>query len=149
MLRNIPNKYTQEMILQQVSLMGLDGKYDFFYLPIDFKVKSHLYDTINAMLAMHLSTWSVLSMFPKSMSNSIIKNGQSSIHKRFVRFVMRESKGLPNFWTISETQVPSRKVRKARTLFTSIRRHHRMKSIHLLSCDLSFLLKIQVHIIII
>jgi hypothetical protein len=39
MLRNIPNKYTQEMVLQEVESAGLAEKYDFFYLPIDFKVR--------------------------------------------------------------------------------------------------------------
>lgn len=42
MLRNIPNKYTQHMILQEVEAAGLDQKYDFFYLPIDFKVNFYL-----------------------------------------------------------------------------------------------------------
>lgn len=42
MLRNIPNKYTQDMILQEVCAAGLNGKYDFFYLPIDYKVNTFL-----------------------------------------------------------------------------------------------------------
>jgi hypothetical protein len=37
MLRNIPNKYTQRMLLDQLNSMGYEGKYDFFYLPIDFR----------------------------------------------------------------------------------------------------------------
>ena len=37
MLRNIPNKYTQRMLLDQLNGMGYEGKYDFFYLPIDFR----------------------------------------------------------------------------------------------------------------
>jgi hypothetical protein len=37
MLRNIPNKYTQRMLLDQLNAMGYEGKYDFFYLPIDFR----------------------------------------------------------------------------------------------------------------
>ncbi len=37
MLRNIPNKYTQRMLLDQLNRMGYEGKYDFFYLPIDFR----------------------------------------------------------------------------------------------------------------
>ena len=37
MLRNIPNKYTQRMLLDQLSALGYEGKYDFFYLPIDFR----------------------------------------------------------------------------------------------------------------
>jgi len=37
MLRNIPNKYTQRMLLDQLNRSGFEGKYDFFYLPIDFR----------------------------------------------------------------------------------------------------------------
>ena len=37
MLRNIPNKYTQRMLLDQLNQAGFEGKYDFFYLPIDFR----------------------------------------------------------------------------------------------------------------
>lgn len=54
MLRNIPNKYTQEMVLQEVEAAGLELKYDFFYLPIDFKVITDIFRMI-AMWAMLLS----------------------------------------------------------------------------------------------
>jgi hypothetical protein len=37
MIKNIPNKYTQKMLLQKINENHKD-KYDFFYLPIDFKV---------------------------------------------------------------------------------------------------------------
>lgn len=37
MIRNIPNKYTQKMLLAAVDETSR-GLYDFFYLPIDFKV---------------------------------------------------------------------------------------------------------------
>jgi len=36
MIRNIPNKYTQQMLLQEID-ESFRGLYDFFYLPIDFK----------------------------------------------------------------------------------------------------------------
>jgi len=36
MLRNIPNNYTREMMLQLLDDMGFQRKYDFFYLPFDF-----------------------------------------------------------------------------------------------------------------
>jgi hypothetical protein len=36
MVRNIPNKYTQQMLLSEINA-EFEGKYDFFYLPIDFK----------------------------------------------------------------------------------------------------------------
>lgn len=36
MIRNIPNRYTQQMILESLDICLL-GKYNFFYLPIDFQ----------------------------------------------------------------------------------------------------------------
>lgn len=38
MIRNIPNKYTQSMILEEINERH-SGLYDFFYLPIDPKNK--------------------------------------------------------------------------------------------------------------
>jgi len=37
MVRNIPNKYTQEIMLSLLEEAGLNGSFDFFYLPIDFR----------------------------------------------------------------------------------------------------------------
>merc|ERR1712087_34684 len=37
MLRNIPNKYTQENLLEELEAEGFSGTYNFFYLPIDVK----------------------------------------------------------------------------------------------------------------
>ena len=37
MIKNIPNKYNQRLLLQKID-EGFKGQYDFFYLPIDFKV---------------------------------------------------------------------------------------------------------------
>ena len=35
MVRNIPNKYNQESLLLEID-QNHSGRYDFFYLPVDF-----------------------------------------------------------------------------------------------------------------
>jgi len=38
MIKNIPNKYNQMLLLEEIE-KNHRKKFDFFYLPIDFKVK--------------------------------------------------------------------------------------------------------------
>jgi len=42
MLRNMPNNYTRDMLLELVDVMGFSGRYDFAYLPVDFKSQAGL-----------------------------------------------------------------------------------------------------------
>jgi len=35
MVRNIPNTYTRAMLMEELNLLGFEGKYDFIYLPMD------------------------------------------------------------------------------------------------------------------
>lgn len=37
MIKNIPNKYNVDLMLQTIN-QNHNNKYDFFYLPIDFRV---------------------------------------------------------------------------------------------------------------
>lgn len=42
MLRNLPNNYTRDMVMSLLDSEGYQGKFDFFYLPIDFRSKAGL-----------------------------------------------------------------------------------------------------------
>jgi len=51
MLRNIPNKYTQASLLQEIDHLGFEGTYNFFYLPMDVHNRTNVgYAFINFVL---------------------------------------------------------------------------------------------------
>jgi hypothetical protein len=52
MLRNIPNKYTQSTLMQEINDNGFEETYDFFYLPMDIHNRSNVgYCFINFLRA--------------------------------------------------------------------------------------------------
>lgn len=65
MLRNIPNKYTQSLLKQEIDDLGFAGLYDFFYLPMDKQNRSNVgYAFINFLQpASATKCWSVLSNY--------------------------------------------------------------------------------------
>eukprot|EP00428_Durinskia_dybowskii_P038481 CAMPEP_0170265092 /NCGR_PEP_ID=MMETSP0116_2-20130129/32451_1 /TAXON_ID=400756 /ORGANISM="Durinskia baltica, Strain CSIRO CS-38" /LENGTH=140 /DNA_ID=CAMNT_0010516205 /DNA_START=1 /DNA_END=423 /DNA_ORIENTATION=- len=42
MMRNLPNNYTRDDLLQMIDSQGFAGRYDFVYFPIDFRTHAAL-----------------------------------------------------------------------------------------------------------
>eukprot|EP00746_Dinoflagellata_sp_MGD_P137951 gnl/MRDRNA2_/MRDRNA2_71680_c0_seq1.p1 gnl/MRDRNA2_/MRDRNA2_71680_c0~~gnl/MRDRNA2_/MRDRNA2_71680_c0_seq1.p1 ORF type:complete len:462 (-),score=89.81 gnl/MRDRNA2_/MRDRNA2_71680_c0_seq1:12-1397(-) len=65
MLRNIPNKYTQMQLLEEIEDLGFADTYDFFYLPMDKQNRSNVgYAFINFIdPASATKCWSVLTNY--------------------------------------------------------------------------------------
>merc|ERR1719440_1275571 len=41
MMRNLPNKYTRALLLEELGRTGFNGSYDFLYLPIDAAMQAN------------------------------------------------------------------------------------------------------------
>ena len=80
MIRNIPNKYTQAMLLD---LYGAryKKKFDFFYLPIDYNVSIFIF-RIAATSGMLFSTLSAPSLLQIFIENFILADGPGLIQLR-------------------------------------------------------------------
>lgn len=83
------------MLLDEIDNMNFKKKYDFFYLPIDYRVIRKLY-RIYAMLAMLLLISYTLNLSTSSISHFIISDGKSLTRKKYAKFVTREFKVLLN-----------------------------------------------------
>ncbi len=83
MIKNIPNKYNQKMLLKKID-EGSKRQYDFFYLPIDFKVRlaKITQNRTGATWATHSSTSSRPYTSSSSMSSLTPTSGRSSTQRR-------------------------------------------------------------------
>jgi len=76
MLRNIPNKYTREMLVKQLE-QDMKGQFDFVYLPIDFKNKCNVgYAFIN------FSSVEVCSSFVKKFNGVEVRKCLPGLNSR-------------------------------------------------------------------
>ena len=103
MVRNIPNKYTQEMLLDLFE-KNHKKKFDFFYLPIDYTVHIFLFRII-AMSVMLFWTSYIPNSSSTFIKNSIKEDGENSTLAKFVKSVMPEFKELLNCKITSNTQM--------------------------------------------
>ncbi|CAK8999053.1 unnamed protein product [Durusdinium trenchii] len=59
MLRNIPNKFSQKALLEEIDAEGFSGLYDFFYVPMDVRNKTNVgYAFINFLDPADMSRFS-------------------------------------------------------------------------------------------
>jgi len=94
MLKNIPNNYTRDMVLDLFNDMGFEGLYDFAYVPFDFERKANLgYVFVNLVRGdvvpsfwkafSNFSNWVIPSVKIASVSWSMPHQGLTSHIERF------------------------------------------------------------------
>jgi hypothetical protein len=105
MVRNIPNKYSQDMLLELFE-KNHKKKFDFFYLPIDYNVFMLRLRT-TAMLVMLSSILSIRNSSRSFTKNSTTTNGTNLIQLKFAKSVMQGYKERPSLNTILNTLMSS------------------------------------------
>jgi hypothetical protein len=110
MVRNIPNKYTQDMLLELFE-KNHKKKFDFFYLPIDYNVNFISFRII-AMSDMPFLILYIQNLLVISIKNFMNKNGINSIQLKFAKFAMQGFKEQLNFKIIFSIQMFCNNVKK-------------------------------------
>lgn len=84
MMKNIPNKYSQTSLMRKID-EDFEGQYDFFYLPIDFKVRrvALILRRTNATSATPSSTWPASTQHKPSTASTTTTSGTSSTARRY------------------------------------------------------------------
>ena len=129
MIRNIPNKYTQGMLLDLFEIRH-KKKFDFFYLPIDYTVNIFLF-RITATSVMLFSTLSAPSSLQIFIEIFILKIGLSLIQIRSAKSATLGFKELHNSKTILSTLMWFNKRRRNSDL--SLEWDHSINKIFLIS----------------
>lgn len=99
MVKNIPNKYTQESLLEEFSVK-FENRFDFFYLPIDKDVSLGLFRMavmwdMHSLISLMWHTWN------SSTCSSITRGGRATNHRKYATSAMHATKALWNWPTIS------------------------------------------------
>jgi hypothetical protein len=108
MIRNIPNKYTQKNLIKLIDLIFKD-KYDFFYLPIDFKNKCNVgyafinfrnyLEIVNFFKLFNLKKWEKFNSEKISKISFARLQGQKALIDHFKSSsVMQQNKSLRPFF---------------------------------------------------
>jgi hypothetical protein len=92
MIRHIPNKYSTQCLLEEINV-SFKGKYDFFYLPMDYEVNLYLFFRINVTLDMHLLILLIIYTFFTSTMSLKKENGIIINPIKNVILPMQNSKG--------------------------------------------------------
>ena len=115
MVRNIPNKYTQEMLLELFE-QNHNRRFDFFYLPIDYNVACPSI-RITATWGTPSSTSSTPNLLSISTNNFTTVSGTDSTPSKCAKFAMQGFKEQLSWNTTSSTQMCSSSVNGVFVLF--------------------------------
>ncbi|CAD7956515.1 unnamed protein product [Amoebophrya sp. A25] len=103
MIRNIPNRYTTEDVLQEIDGRGFYKNYNYFYLPIDFGNKVNMgYAFLNFLAPKHVERFAREfhdTKLPKYATSKILEicaAGKQGLEENVARFLRRDTNRIQN-----------------------------------------------------
>lgn len=89
MLRNVPNRYTQKELIDELNALGFTGSFDFFYLPMDFGSMGNVgYSFINFVNV----EWA--AQCQKDLDGHAFKKHQRKVRVKLATFSVAHLQGL-------------------------------------------------------